>query len=82
LKTRAKPAANRARGGVENALADAGTKLVSEGLHVIRTPEHYGPLFSPMLHRNCWPITTLARAERTCFRGIYSPPWEDHFEVF
>ena len=40
----------RARGGVLYVLADAGTKLVSsEGLHVIRMPEHYGPL-SPMLH--------------------------------
>ena len=40
----------RARGGVLYVLADAGTKLVSsEGLHVIRMPEHYGPL-SPLLH--------------------------------
>ena len=40
----------RARGGVLYVLADADTKLASsEGLHVIRMPEHYGPL-SPMLH--------------------------------
>ena len=40
----------RARGGVLYVLADAGTKLVSsEGLHVIRMPEHYGAL-SPLLH--------------------------------
>jgi glutamine---fructose-6-phosphate transaminase (isomerizing) len=40
----------RARGGVLYVLADADTKLVSsEGLHVIRMPEHYGAL-SPMLH--------------------------------
>ena len=40
----------RARGGVLYVLADADTKLVSsEGLHVIRMPEHYGPL-SPLLH--------------------------------
>ncbi|MBC7720330.1 MAG: glutamine--fructose-6-phosphate transaminase (isomerizing), partial [Chitinophagaceae bacterium] len=40
----------RARGGVLYVLADADTKLVSsEGLHVIRLPEHYGAL-SPMLH--------------------------------
>ena len=40
----------RARGGVLYVLADADTKLVSsEGLHVIRMPEHYGAL-SPLLH--------------------------------
>ena len=40
----------RARGGVLYVLADADTNLVSsEGLHVIRLPEHYGAL-SPMLH--------------------------------
>ena len=40
----------RARGGVLYVLADSDTKLVSsEGLHVIRMPEHYGAL-SPLLH--------------------------------
>ena len=40
----------RARGGVLSVLADTDTKLVSsEGLHVIRMPEHYGAL-SPLLH--------------------------------
>ncbi len=40
----------RARGGVLYVLADAGTRIQSgEGLHVIRMPEHYGPL-SPLLH--------------------------------
>ncbi len=40
----------RARGGVLYALADADTRIESaEGLHVIRMPEHYGPL-SPILH--------------------------------
>ena len=40
----------RARGGVLYVLADGDTKLVSsEGLHVIRMPEHYGAL-SPLLH--------------------------------
>ena len=40
----------RARGGVLYVLADTDTKLVSsEGLHVIRMPEHYGAL-SPLLH--------------------------------
>jgi glucosamine--fructose-6-phosphate aminotransferase (isomerizing) len=40
----------RARGGVLYVLADADTRIASgEGLHVIRMPEHYGPL-SPLLH--------------------------------
>ena len=40
----------RARGGVLYVLADADTRIESEeGIHVIRMPEHYGPL-SPMLH--------------------------------
>jgi glucosamine--fructose-6-phosphate aminotransferase (isomerizing) len=40
----------RARGGVLYVLADADTSIASgEGLHVIRMPEHYGPL-SPLLH--------------------------------
>ncbi len=40
----------RARGGVLYALADADTRIESgEDLHVIRMPEHYGPL-SPILH--------------------------------
>jgi len=56
----------RARGGVLYVLADAGTKLVSsEGLHVIRMPEHYGPL-SPMLH--VVPLQLLAY-HTACARG-------------
>lgn len=40
----------RARGGVLYVLADADTRIESEdGIHVIRMPEHYGPL-SPLLH--------------------------------
>jgi glucosamine--fructose-6-phosphate aminotransferase (isomerizing) len=40
----------RARGGELFVFADAGTFIESgEGLHVIRLPEHYGPL-SPILH--------------------------------
>ena len=40
----------RARGGVLYVLADADTRIdSSEGLHVIRMPEHYGAL-SPLLH--------------------------------
>ena len=40
----------RARGGVLYVLADANTRIESsEGIHVIRMPEHYGAL-SPLLH--------------------------------
>ena len=40
----------RARGGVLYVLADVDTRIVSsEGIHVIRMPEHYGAL-SPLLH--------------------------------
>ncbi|MGQ3165232.1 MAG: glutamine--fructose-6-phosphate transaminase (isomerizing) [Hydrogenophaga sp.] len=40
----------RARGGVLYVLADADTRIASsEGIHVIRMPEHYGAL-SPLLH--------------------------------
>ncbi len=40
----------RARGGVLYVLADADSHITStEGLNVIRMPEHYGPL-SPLLH--------------------------------
>ncbi|MBU0747280.1 MAG: glutamine--fructose-6-phosphate transaminase (isomerizing), partial [Gammaproteobacteria bacterium] len=40
----------RARAGVLYVLADADTRIESsEGIHVIRMPEHYGPL-SPLLH--------------------------------
>jgi glucosamine--fructose-6-phosphate aminotransferase (isomerizing) len=40
----------RARGGVLYVLADADSRIeTEEGIHVIRMPEHYGPL-SPMLH--------------------------------
>ena len=56
----------RARGGVLYVLADAGAKLVSsEGLHVIRMPEHYGPL-SPLLH--VVPLQLLAY-HTACARG-------------
>ena len=56
----------RARGGVLYVLADAGTKLISsEGLHVIRMPEHYGPL-SPLLH--VVPLQLLAY-HTACARG-------------
>ena len=56
----------RARGGVLYVLADADTKLVSsEGLHVIRMPEHYGAL-SPMLH--VVPLQLLAY-HTACARG-------------
>jgi len=56
----------RARGGVLYVLADAGTRLVSsEGLHVIRMPEHYGAL-SPMLH--VVPLQLLAY-HTACARG-------------
>ena len=40
----------RARGGQLYVLADADSRIASgEGVHVIRMPEHYGPL-SPILH--------------------------------
>ena len=41
----------RARGGELYVFADADTRIivVSEGVHVIRLPEHYG-LLSPILH--------------------------------
>ena len=40
----------RARGGVLYVLADADSRIdSSEGVHVIRMPEHYGAL-SPLLH--------------------------------
>ena len=40
----------RARGGVLYVLADADTRISSsEGIHVIRMPEHYGALW-PILH--------------------------------
>ena len=40
----------RARGGVLYVIADADTRIESsEGIHVIRMPEHYGAL-SPLLH--------------------------------
>ncbi len=56
----------RARGGVLYVLADAGTKLISsEGLHVIRMPENYGPL-SPLLH--VVPLQLLAY-HTACARG-------------
>ncbi|MRD47122.1 glutamine--fructose-6-phosphate transaminase (isomerizing) [Caenimonas koreensis DSM 17982] len=56
----------RARGGVLYVLADADTKIESEeGIHVIRMPEHYGPL-SPLLH--VVPLQLLAY-HTACARG-------------
>ena len=56
----------RARGGVLYVLADADTRLESsEGLHVIRMPEHYGEL-SPLLH--VVPLQLLAY-HTACVRG-------------
>ena len=56
----------RARGGVLYVLADADTRIdSSEGLHVIRMPEHYGAL-SPILH--VLPLQLLAY-HTACARG-------------
>lgn len=56
----------RARGGVLYVLADADSRIVSsEGVHVIRMPEHYGPL-SPLLH--VVPLQLLAY-HTACARG-------------
>ncbi len=56
----------RARGGVLYVLADADTRIhSSEGLHVIRMPEHYGAL-SPLLH--VVPLQLLAY-HTACARG-------------
>ena len=56
----------RARGGVLYVLADADTRIdSSEGVHVIRMPEHYGPL-SPVLH--VVPLQLLAY-HTACARG-------------
>ncbi|GKT18826.1 glutamine--fructose-6-phosphate transaminase (isomerizing) [Acidovorax sp. SUPP2522] len=56
----------RARGGVLYVLADGDTRIESgEGLHVIRMPEHYGPL-SPLLH--VVPLQLLAY-HTACARG-------------
>jgi glucosamine--fructose-6-phosphate aminotransferase (isomerizing) len=56
----------RARGGVLYVLADADTKIENgEGIHVIRMPEHYGPL-SPLLH--VVPLQLLAY-HTACARG-------------
>ena len=56
----------RARGGVLYVLADADTHIdSSEGLHVIRMPEHYGAL-SPLLH--VVPLQLLAY-HTACARG-------------
>ena len=56
----------RARGGVLYVLADADTRIQSsEGLHVIRMPEHYGVL-SPLLH--VLPLQLLAY-HTACARG-------------
>jgi glucosamine--fructose-6-phosphate aminotransferase (isomerizing) len=56
----------RARGGLLYVLADADTRIESEeGIHVIRMPEHYGPL-SPMLH--VVPLQLLAY-HTACARG-------------
>ncbi len=56
----------RARGGVLYVLADADSHIeTEEGIHVIRMPEHYGPL-SPMLH--VVPLQLLAY-HTACARG-------------
>ena len=56
----------RARGGVLYVLADADSHIASsEGLHVIRMPEHGGPL-SPLLH--VVPLQLLAY-HTACARG-------------
>ena len=56
----------RARGGVLYVLADADSRIESEeGIHVIRMPEHYGPL-SPILH--VVPLQLLAY-HTACARG-------------
>jgi len=56
----------RARGGVLYVLADADSRIdSSDGLHVIRMPEHYGAL-SPLLH--VVPLQLLAY-HTACARG-------------
>jgi glucosamine--fructose-6-phosphate aminotransferase (isomerizing) len=56
----------RARGGVLYVLADSDTAIeASEGMHVIRMPEHYGVL-SPLLH--VVPLQLLAY-HTACSRG-------------
>ena len=56
----------RARGGVLYVLADGDTQIESsEGIHVIRMPEHYGAL-SPLLH--VVPLQLLAY-HTACARG-------------
>ena len=56
----------RARGGVLYVLADADSRIESsEGINVIRMPEHYGPL-SPLLH--VVPLQLLAY-HTACARG-------------
>ena len=56
----------RARGGVLYVLADADTRInSSEGVHVVRMPEHYGDL-SPLLH--VVPLQLLAY-HTACARG-------------
>jgi glucosamine--fructose-6-phosphate aminotransferase (isomerizing) len=56
----------RARGGVLYVLADADTHIESsEGVHVIRMPEHYGALSAPSCtwcRCSCWPTTPPVRA--------------------
>jgi glucosamine--fructose-6-phosphate aminotransferase (isomerizing) len=56
----------RARGGQLYVFADAGSRIAaSGGVHVIRMPEHYGPL-SPILH--VVPLQLLAY-HTACVRG-------------
>jgi glucosamine--fructose-6-phosphate aminotransferase (isomerizing) len=56
----------KARGGELYVFADADTRIGSEpGIHVIRMPEHYGPL-SPLLH--VVPLQLLAY-HTACARG-------------
>ena len=65
----------RARGGVLYVLADADSRIESsEGMHVIRMPEHYGRL-SPLLH--VVPLQLLAyHTETACLtQECAVPDW-------
>jgi len=65
-KAQEQPAEVRARGGELFVFADADTRIESsEGVHVIRMPEHYGAL-SPILH--VVPLQLLAY-HTACARG-------------
>jgi glucosamine--fructose-6-phosphate aminotransferase (isomerizing) len=57
----------RARGGVLYVLADADTRIESsEGVHVIRMPEHYGPLSPPASARGA--AAAAGVSHRLCAR--------------